>query len=140
MNFFNKIKPELALRLSFGAMYIYSGWDIFQNPSGWTWAIQRLPEFMSKAIMSIPAIPGFAASGDLVFLRIQGLGELVFAAIFLLWFLPARLVKWVALLSAVEMALILWLVGVSGDTFRDIGLLGASLAVFLIYNRKQYGF
>ena len=67
----------------------------------------------------------------------QGVSELVFTAVFLMWFMPRWIVKIVAALVAVEMAAILLLVGLSGDTFRDIGLLGAALALFFIQHSAE---
>ena len=72
----------------------------------------------------------------ILFLKVQAVGEIIIAAAFLLWFLPRRLIKWLAFISALEMALILVFTGVDLVTFRDIGLLGAFLALFLIYARR----
>ncbi len=127
MNWLNKIKPEAALRVGLGAMYLYSGYDIVRHPSAWTWAIRGLPLALQQ---------GIEAVGLNNFLVAQGYGELLFGLILVLWFMPKRLVKWVAFLSALEMLAIILLVGLDTITFRDIGLLGASTALWLIYLRK----
>lgn len=120
-------KPETFLRLGLGLTYLYSGLDLVRHPASWSWAIRGLPVALSSLI---------ERAGVERFLLVQGFGELLFAAILLLWFLPSKLVKWVAFLIAVEMALILWLVGLDPITFRDLGLLGAALALWLIYLKK----
>jgi hypothetical protein len=119
-----------VLRLSLAGTYIYSGLDIVRHPSGWYWAIRALPDNIENIINSI---------GVDTFLRIQGSVELLFAFILLAWFLPKILVKAVALITALEMTAILILVGVRADTFRDIGLLGAALALYLGLRKRRYG-
>ena len=71
------------------------------------------------------------------YLQMQGGLELVFAFIFVAWFLPKLLVRIVAIMVAAEMAVILLLVGVSGDTFRDIGLLGGAIALFFLSHSER---
>ena len=126
----NRLKPEFVLRLSLAAMYLYSGVDIFTNPKSWTWAA---PVGLKNFLVSL------AVDADaylILFLKVQAVMELIIAAVFLLWFLPRRLVKWLALISTLEMGLILIFTGVNNVTFRDFGLLGASSALFLMYARK----
>jgi hypothetical protein len=61
------------------------------------------------------------------------------AVVFLLWFLPRRVVLFASLISCVEIAGILLLAPLSQFliTFRDLGVLGASAALFLL-NLKPY--
>jgi hypothetical protein len=69
------------------------------------------------------------------YVSFQGLVEIVIALIFLSWFLKKSIVKWAALASTLEFAGILTLGFLPYDagnfiiTFRDMGLLGASLAL-----------
>ena len=70
-------------------------------------------------------------------MQVQGVGEILVALIFVIWFAPRNLVRYVAFLSALEMALILIFTGIDLITFRDIGLLGLSLAIFLIYRERN---
>jgi|SRR3989344_2608843 len=123
MMFLKKFNPEWALRISLGAMYLWSGLDIVRHPKSWYWAIRPLPEFMRAVIDQI---------GIDRFLTIQGAGELVLAVLLLVPFLPRRILRWVAFLNALEIALILLLVGVDAVTFRDIGVLGGAVALWLI--------
>ncbi|HEY4510403.1 MAG TPA: hypothetical protein VJJ73_01030 [Candidatus Paceibacterota bacterium] len=125
-----KINPVLALRLGLGIMYLYSGYDIIRHPTAWTWAIRPLPQFIQLFIEN--------TVGVIRYLQIQGGIEFLFGIIFLAWFTPRAYVKWAAGLSTIEMAVILFLVGVDSVTFRDFGVLGASLALW-IYSLKQYG-
>lgn len=123
----NRLKPELVLRLSLAATYLYSGYSLFKSPKSWTQFVpQGLKEFLVKIGLEI-----------VIFVQAQGLIELTMAAVLLLWFLPVRLVKWVALISTLELALILIFTGIDLVTFRDIAILGSSLAVFLIYRERK---
>ena len=119
----NRLKPEFVLRLSLAAMYFYSGYSLLTSPRSWT---QFVP-FGFKEVLGRINFPVTA------FVQVQGAGELLIATVFLLWFLPRRLVKWLALLSTLEMILILTLSGIDLVTFRDIGLVGAFLTLFLLY-------
>jgi hypothetical protein len=125
-----KLSPEWALRLALGAMYLYSGYDLFMNPNGWTWAIRQLPDGIESIIAS--------AIGTIGFIKFQGIGELVMAVLFLAWFLPRWTLKFAAALSVLEMGGILLLVGVDLQTFRDIGLFGASVALLIIANKTPF--
>lgn len=127
MSFFQKLNAEWAIRLSLGAMYIYSGVDILQNPKNWTFAIYDLPMFLQNPIVSF---------GVGRFLHTLGIVEILLAVIFLLWFMPRPVVKYAGLVSAIEMVLIVLFVGVSLMTFRDIGLIGPGLALFFM--RKDF--
>ena len=111
-----------ALRLGLGLMFCYSGLDLIQHPTGWYWAVRPLPDFLQSIINNQIGINHY--------LQMQGVVELFFAFIFFAWFLPKKIVKIAALLTALEMAGILLLVGLNGETFRDIGLLGGAVALF----------
>jgi hypothetical protein len=115
-------KAEWAARLGLAAMFGYSGIDILLHPTAWHWAVRGLPLVLQNIIETI---------GLDTYLLLQGGVEALFALVFLLWVWPG-LTRWVALLAAVEMAVILLLVGVDSITFRDFGPLGAALALFFI--------
>jgi len=123
MSIFKKINAEWVLRLSLGAMYLYSGIDIIRHPNAWSWVIRDLPTTLENWIVDF---------GIERFLHFQGIGEVALAGILILWFLPKKLVKYVGLFSALEMVAIVLLVGIDAVTFRDIGLIGSGLALFLI--------
>ncbi len=127
-NLINKLSPEWVLRISLAAMYAYSGLDLMRHPKSWYWAVRPLPAFAKGPINAL---------GVDLFLQAQGFVELTFAAILILWFLPKILSIIVAVLTTLEMALILILVGVDGITFRDIGLLGASLSLYIILYKNR---
>ena len=117
-----KIDSSIPLRLGLGLMYLYSGYDIVMHPTGWKWAVTQLPDMIEAPIKMF---------GVIEFLRIQGATEILLGLIFLAWFLPRPFVRLAALISTVEMAAILLFVGIDTVTFRDIGLVGAGLALFL---------
>ena len=104
-------------------MFCYSGLDLIQHPTGWYWAVRPLPDFFQTLINAI---------GINRYLQIQGVVELMFAFAFFAWFLPKKILKIAALLTTLEMAGILLLVGINGETFRDIGLLGGAVALFFL--------
>ena len=129
MNFLHLdgIKPIWALRLTLGIMYVYTGVDFLRAPEHW---YGFTPAWFSQLVLTV------SPSMD-VYLRIQGVGELMLGLAFLAWFLPLFLVRITAFLSALEIALILLLVGIDLITFRDIPILGASFAVFLMTFQKH---
>ena len=129
MNFFKKIRPEWPLRLGLGLMYVFSAYDIFVHPTAWYWAVRPLPQFIQVIIHNQLGIDAY--------LKIQAAGELLLALLFLAWFLPRWVVQYASALAALEMFLILWLVGIDAITFRDIGLLGATAALFLLSQNKS---
>lgn len=132
MPFLNKISVEWSLRLGLGVMYLYSGFDLMKHPGSWHWA---LPYWLSQAIQKFVALD--------TYLRFQGLVEILMALVLLAWFLKPKLVFWVALISTLELLGILILAFIPFKeanfliTFRDIGLLGASLALTGLLWRKS---
>lgn len=124
-NFAKRISPEWSLRIGIGVMYLYSGFDLILHPKAWTWALPYWTKQMITALIPIET-----------YLQIQGGVEILMALCLLAWFLNThRLIKYVALLSTLEMAAILILAFLPWNpnnfliTFRDIGLLGGSLAL-----------
>lgn len=132
MNVVKKISPEWALRMGFGVMYLYSGVDLFRHPTAWYWA---LPVWLKNAISAVMPLS--------TYIRLQGALEIVLALALLACFLKPAIIKWVALASTLEMTaiLLLSLVPFSAAnfsiTFRDIGLLGGALALFMIVLKKE---
>ena len=66
------------------------------------------------------------------YLRLQGGVELLMALTFLIWLVPRKLVLAAAALASLEFLFILFFAPQFSITFRDIGLLGAAVALFLI--------
>lgn len=127
MRFLSKLNPAWVLRASLAAVYAFSGYDIWKHPDLWTWAVYPLPQWMRVLINDNIGVYNY--------LKIQAAGELILAVVFVAWFLPRRIVRWAAVLAVLEMVLILWLVGIDAATFRDIGVLGAALALAAILSR-----
>ena len=123
----NRLKPELILRLALAATYFYSGWSLLISPTSWT---QFVPFWLKEQLLSF----NFPVTA---FVQVQGAVEMLLALIFIIWFAPRNLVRYAAFLSALEMALILIFTGIDLITFRDIGLLGLSLGIFLIYRERN---
>ena len=121
INFFKKIPPEWTLRLGLGLMYLYSSYDIFFNTQQWKGYI---PGWFFNAIIPIMTID--------TYLKLQAIGEFAIALVLLAWFLPKRAVFIASFLAAFEILSILIFVGIDRTTFRDIGLLGAAVGLFLI--------
>ena len=118
MDIFQRVGAQRFLRIGIGLMYLYSGFDLMLKPYHW---YAFLPQWFSSFLRPLLA--------QETYLRMQGAAEIIIGIIFLAWFMPRYLVRAVAFLSAMEMALILIFVGVDPITFRDLGLLGASLAI-----------
>lgn len=124
MKFLQKISAEWPLRFGLGAMYLYSGIDLIRHPTAWHWAVRPLPMVIQNFINTQIGINQY--------LVLQGIGELALAFFLIAWFLPRAFSFIAALLTVIEMTLIIVLVGVDAVTFRDIGLLGAALALVVI--------
>jgi len=118
---FKNIKSEWALRIGFGLMYLYSGYSLASRPDHW---YGFAPQWFMDVVTRIMPFDNY--------LKLQGMGELAIAFVFVAWFLPRIFVRIGSMLNVVEMAGILLLSGIDTITFRDIGLLGGALALFLI--------
>ncbi len=120
--------PEWFLRLSLGGVYLYTSADIFRHPTGWYWAISSLPQIFQNIINGV---------GINNYLRVQATGELIIALALLAWFLPKRIAGIAGLLVGLQMFSILVLVGLNLETFRDMGLLGGGLALFVLSLKEE---
>ena len=109
------------MRLGLGLMYLYSGFSLFTYPQHW---YGFLPQWFLRVVSQ-------AISVD-VYLKLQGIGELIIGLLFLAWFFGKWGLRTASILASLEMTLIILLVGVDLITFRDIGLLGAALAILVI--------
>lgn len=126
MNFLQKFHPEWALRLGLGLMYLYSGYDLFYNPQHWYGFV---PKWFSQAVTQAAPIEAY--------LRFQGIAEFIIGLLFLAWFSGRWGVRIATIAATLEMALILLFVGIDPITFRDIGLLGAAMALLIISFQKN---
>lgn len=121
MNIFQRIHPEWVLRLGFGLMYLYSGYNLFYHPGDWVWA---LPSWFLRILPH--------AISPEVYLRMQGIGEVIIALLLFAWFSRIWSVRIASLLATVEMLSILLFTGIDLVTFRDIGLLSGATALLII--------
>lgn len=115
------LHPARVLRIGLGLMYVYSGVSLIRHPFDWQ---GFLPPWFGELISRFLPLP--------IYLAVQGAGELLLALVFLLPFVPLAAVRIAAVASAFEFAGILLLTGLDLITFRDIGLLGASLALLAL--------
>lgn len=114
-------------------MYIYSGVDIIRHPTAWFWALRPLLKWFPASMQLVLGTPEVMTR----YLFLQGTIELILAFILLAWFLPKFLTRWAALITTLEFAGIILLIPIDAITFRDIGLLGAALALWLILLDKN---
>lgn len=114
------------LRAGLGLTFLYSGWDLIANPYNWYGFV---PEWFAAMVTPIMSLE--------MFLSMQGIGELALAAAMIAWFLPRRVVRVAAALAVAHLFVIILAVGIDPVTFRDIGLLGAALAL-LIHMSRPY--
>ena len=115
-----KIHPIWFLRIGFGVMFAYSGVDLIRHP--WNW-YGFMPQWLVYGITRIVLMD--------TYLRIQGAVELAIALLLLLWFLPRWALRLGAAFASLELLLITLVVGIDLITFRDLGLLGAALALLV---------
>lgn len=124
IDFLKKINPEIPFRLGLGTMYLYSGRDLIAYPAHWEGFVPSWFERLVELFLPMD-----------VYLRVQGAGELAIGFLLLAWFLPRWGVRAASALAVAEMAGILVLSGVDLVTFRDMGLLGGSAALYLLVRR-----
>lgn len=105
---------NLILRWGLALTYFYSGFDLIAHPTSWSvyvpyWFANLLPVEVTT------------------FIQFQGGIEILMA----LAFVSGYFLRPAAFLSAVEMVAILILYGIDAVTFRDLAILGGSLAIFM---------
>jgi predicted acyltransferase len=100
---------------------LYSGFFLVTDPQRY---YKYVPEWMRSFANVIASLDAY--------LRIQGIGEMMIAMCLLGWFFPRWCVRIAAILLTAEMMLILLFVGVDAVTFRNMGLVGAALALLSI--------
>ncbi len=123
-----KINPEWPLRLGLGLMYVYSAQSLIREPQHWQ---GFLPPWFVGVVEGLMPVE--------TYLNLQGAGELVIAALLLIWLLPRWSLQIAAVAATLEMLFILIFVGVDLVTFRDLGLLGGALAlVALTWRHHAY--
>jgi hypothetical protein len=128
MDFLEKIHPQWPLRVGLGAMFLWSGIDMFRHPRSWIWA---MPDWFIGAVKDVMAVE--------TYFKFQGASEVFLALLLLAWFLPRRLNLIIAAGASIEIFFILALgkTGIDAVTFRDLGVLGAGVALFLVLLREE---
>lgn len=121
MTLLSKLSPEVFLRLGLGLTYLYSGYNLIWHPSSWIWAV---PSWFVAIVNQVVTVE--------TYLRLQGLAELTIAFILLVWYVNRIVVRIVVAFSIAEFILILVFTPQFFITFRDVGLLGASIALFVM--------
>ena len=115
-----RIRPEWPLRLGCGCVNLYAGFFLLTDPSRF---YTYVPSWLSR-------ITNAVASVD-VYLRLQGVGEVMIAIGLLGWFFPRWCMRLASTLLVAEMMLILFFVGVDVVLFRNIGILGAAISLLI---------
>ena len=113
-----RIRTEWPLRLGCGFVNLYSGFFLLTEPKRYYKYVPGWLSYIANAIASLDA-----------YLRLQGIGEMVIAICLLGWFFPRWCLRMAAMLLTAEMMLILVFAGVDAVTFRNIGLVGAAVAL-----------
>ena|ERR1043166_3084954 len=116
-----RIGTEWPIRVGCGFVNLYSGFFLVTDPQRY---YKYVPEWMRSFANVIASLDAY--------LRIQGIGEMMIAMCLLGWFFPRWCVRIAAILLTAEMMLILLFVGVDAVTFRNMGLVGAALALLSI--------
>src|SRR5262245_32310642 len=114
------IRTEWPLRLGCGLVNLYSGFVLLTDPLRYYKYVPGWMSYVANAVASLDA-----------YLRLQGIGEMMIGICLLGWFFPRWCVRVAAILLTVQMTLILIFSGVDPVTFRNIGLVGAALALLI---------
>ncbi len=113
-----KLTPEFILRIGLGLVFIYAGLHVATDPTGW---IGFVPHWLQTIV------------NPYLFLTIHGIVEIILGILILTgFFLPA-----VSLIAFLDLFSILVFYGVDDTTFRDFGLMMATLALFLLVRRRS---
>ena len=115
-----RIRTEWPLRLGCGFVNLYSGFFLLTDPIRYYKYVPGWLSHVANGVVSLDA-----------YLRVQGIGEMMIAIGLLGWFFPRWCVRLAAMLFTVQMTVILIFAGVDAVTFRNIGLVGAALALLI---------
>ena len=115
-----RIRTEWPLRLGCGFVNLYSGFFLLTDPVRYYKYVPGWLSHVTNAVTSLDA-----------YLRLQGIGEMMIAICLLGWFFPRWCVRVAAMLFTVQMTVILIFAGVDAVTFRNVGLVGAALALLI---------
>ena len=115
-----RMRTEWPLRLGCGCVNLYAGFFLLTDPARY---YRYVPSWLSHAANAIASVD--------TYLRLQGVGEIIIALCLLGWFFPRWCVRVASTLLTVEMTLILLFLGIDAVTFRNMGLVGAALALLL---------
>ncbi len=111
------LDPALLLRLGIGLTLLYAAIQAFANPTSW---VGFIPHWLGAII------------DPQLFLKIHSFFELVLGIALVAGFR----VRWAAMLAALDMLALLVFYGVDDLTFRDMGLLMAALALFVLVRTR----
>jgi len=115
-----RIRTEWPLRLGCGCVNLYAGFFLLTDPARY---YKYVPSWLSHVANAIVSVD--------MYLRLQGVGEIIIALCLLGWFFPRWCVRVASTLLTVEITLILIFLGIDAVTFRNMGLVGAALALML---------
>jgi len=104
-----------------GCVNLYAGFFLLTDPARF---YTYVPGWLSRVANAVASVD--------VYLRLQGIGEVMIAIGLLGWFFPRWCVRVASTLLTAEMMLILLFVGVDRVLFRNLGLLGAALSLLII--------
>lgn len=113
-NTYNPALASLIIRVGLAAVFAYAAIDAFREPDAW---VSFMPAFITKMVTAKTAL-------DLI-----SVFQLVLAAALLI----GRYIKYVATLTAVMLlGIVVFNTSTFLITFRDIGLIAASIALILL--------
>ncbi len=115
-----KMNSTWPLRLGLGFTFLYSGTSLFNSPDQW---LGFVPGWFARAVDGFISVE--------FYLRLQGVAEIIVGLLFIAWFSGKWGLRIGAFFASVELALIIIFTGLDAITFRDIGLLGAAIALFM---------
>jgi hypothetical protein len=104
-----------VLHVFLGIVYLITAWRIWQDPKGWS---QLLLPWARKLLPTDPVLALQSTAG--------------FDAILGIWLITGLFVWVAAILSILHMLQVLITTGLTGPEYRDIAILGASIALLLL--------
>jgi len=115
---FNKSYEKIILRIALGLTFLYAGFNSIGHPENW---VGFVPVWVENFI------------DPLIFLKVHAIGEIILG----LGLISGIYLPIFSGLIALDLLALLIFYGIDDITFRDIGLFGAAVVLFLLSIKRQ---
>ena len=123
----NRLKPELFFRLGLTGVLISTGWLFLTAPVAQLSLLDQWPAWLLGIVNSVEAE---------TWLQLMGAFQLAIGVLFLLWFMPSRVIRWATIVTTIYFIALFYLTGLGPETNYYWGLIGLSLGTWAIYRRR----